>query len=174
MILSWKATPRINGFFKHSQIMTGISLALSHGANDAQKTMGIITMALVTGNYINVFAVPVWVIILCAGMIALGTAVGGNKLIKTLGGKFFKIRPVDGFTSQLASAVVIMSASLVGGPVSTTQVVSSTIMGAGAAERVNKVRWGVAREIATAWLLTIPATALVAAGLYWCLAQIFQ
>jgi PiT family inorganic phosphate transporter len=173
-LLSWKANPKINRFFKRGQIFTALALALSHGANDAQKTMGIITMALVTGNYINVFAVPVWVIILCAGMIALGTAVGGNKLIKTLGGKFFKIRPVDGFTSQLASAVVIMSASLVGGPVSTTQVVSSTIMGAGAAERVNKVRWGVAREIATAWLLTIPATALVAAGLYWCLAQIFQ
>jgi PiT family inorganic phosphate transporter len=108
----------------------------------------------------------------CAGMIALGTAVGGNRLIKTLGGKFYKIRPVDGFAAQLASAVVILSASLVGGPVSTTQVVSSAIMGVGAAERVNKVRWGVAQEIATAWLLTIPATALVAAGFYWVFAQI--
>ncbi len=97
---------------------------------------------------------------------------GGNKLIRTLGGKFYKIRPVDGFAAQLASAVVILSASLVGGPVSTTQVVSSAIMGVGAAERVNKVRWGVAQEIATAWLLTIPATALVAAGLYWVLSQV--
>ena len=100
-------------------------------------------------------------------MIALGTAMGGWKLIRTLGGKFYKIRPVDGFASQLASATVILGASLVGGPVSTTQVVSSSIMGVGAAERVNKVRWGVAQEIATAWLLTIPATALVAAGIYW-------
>jgi PiT family inorganic phosphate transporter len=97
--------------------------------------------------------------------------VGGNKLIKTLGGKFYKIRPVDGFASQLASAAVILTASLVGGPVSTTQVVSSAIMGVGAAERVNKVRWGVAQEIATAWLLTIPSTALVAAGLYWVISQ---
>jgi PiT family inorganic phosphate transporter len=99
-------------------------------------------------------------------MIAFGTSVGGWRLIRTLGGKFYKIRPIDGFSSQLASGVVILGASLVGGPVSTTQVVSSTIMGVGAAERANKVRWGVAEEIATAWLLTIPSTALVAAGVY--------
>ena len=171
LLLSWKANPGINRFFKRGQIFTALALALSHGTNDAQKTMGIITLALVTGGYLKVFAVPAWVILSCAGMIALGTAVGGNKLIKTLGGKFYKIRPVDGFAGQMASAVVILGASLIGGPVSTTQVVSSTIMGVGAAERVNKVRWGVAQEIATAWLLTIPATALVAAGIYWVLAQ---
>jgi PiT family inorganic phosphate transporter len=111
---------------------------------------------------------------MCAAMIALGTAVGGNKLIKTLGGKFYKIRPVDGFAGQLASAIVIISASLIGGPVSTTQVVSSAIMGVGAAERVNKVRWGVAQEIAIAWLLTIPATALVAAGLFWVFTRVIK
>jgi len=167
LIVSWNVTPRINSLFKRSQIVTALALALSHGTNDAQKTMGIITLALVTGGYLEVFVVPVWVIVICAGMIALGTAVGGWKLIRTLGGKFYKIRPVDGFASQLASAVVILGASIAGGPVSTTQVVSSAIMGVGAADRVNKVRWGVAREIATAWLLTIPATALVAAGIYW-------
>jgi len=167
LIVSWNVTPRINSLFKRSQIVTALALALSHGTNDAQKTMGIITLALVTGGYLEVFVVPVWVIVICAGMIALGTAVGGWKLIRTLGGKFYKIRPVDGFASQLASAVVILGASIAGGPVSTTQVVSSAIMGVGAADRVNKVRWGVAREIATAWLLTIPATALVAAGMYW-------
>ena len=174
LLLSWKANPGINRLFKRGQIFTALALALSHGTNDAQKTMGIITLALVTGGYLQVFAVPTWVIVICAGMIALGTAVGGNKLIKTLGGKLYKIRPVDGFAAQLASAVVILSASLVGGPVSTTQVVSSAIMGVGAAERVNKVRWGVAREIATAWFLTIPATALVAAGFYWVLAQVIH
>jgi len=174
LLLSWKASPGINRFFKRGQIFTALALALSHGTNDAQKTMGIIALALVTGGYLQVFAVPTWVILLCAGMIALGTAVGGNKLIKTLGGKFFKIRPVDGFAAQMASAVVIISASLVGGPVSTTQVVSSAIMGVGAAERVNKVRWGVAKEIATAWLLTIPATALVAAGLFWVFTQVIR
>jgi PiT family inorganic phosphate transporter len=172
MLFCWKASPAVNRFFKRGQIFTALALALSHGTNDAQKTMGIITLALVTGGYLQVFAVPTWVIIICAAMIALGTAVGGNKLIKTLGGKFYKIRPVDGFSAQLASAAVIIGASLVGGPVSTTQVVSSAIMGVGAAERVKKVRWGVAGEIATAWLLTIPATALLAAGLYWVLSRV--
>jgi PiT family inorganic phosphate transporter len=172
LLLCWKATPRVSVFFKRGQIITALALALSHGTNDAQKTMGIITLALVTGGYLKVFAVPVWVIFICAGMIALGTSVGGWKLIRTLGGKFYKIRPVHGFATQLASAVVIMGASLAGGPVSTTQVVSSAIMGVGAAERVNKVRWGVAQEIAMAWLLTIPATALAAAGIYWVLIRV--
>jgi PiT family inorganic phosphate transporter len=152
-------------------VVTSLALALSHGANDAQKTMGIITLALVTGGYLQVFAVPLWVILLCGTMIGLGTSLGGWKLIRTLGRKFYKIRPIHGFASQLTSAVVILTASLVGGPVSTTQVVSSAIMGVGAADRLNKVRWGVAQEIATAWLLTIPATALVAAGIYWLIIQ---
>jgi len=131
LALSWNASPNINGFFKKSQLVTALALALSHGANDAQKTMGIITLALVTGGYLTTFAVPLWVIVACAAMIALGTSVGGWKLIKTIGGKFYRSRPVDGFTSQLASAIVILSASLVGGPVSTTQVVSSAVMGVG-------------------------------------------
>jgi PiT family inorganic phosphate transporter len=172
LLLSWNATPRINGFFRQSQVVTALALALSHGTNDAQKTMGIITLALVTGGYISTFVVPLWVILACATMIALGTALGGWKLIRTLGGKFYKIRPVDGFAAQLASAAVILTASLVGGPVSTTQVVSSAIMGVGAAERANKVRWGVAQEIAMAWLMTIPVTALVAAGLYWLILRV--
>jgi PiT family inorganic phosphate transporter len=172
-LLCWNATPRVNGVFKRGQLITAVALALSHGANDAQKTMGIITLALVTGKVIPSFIVPLWVIIICAGMIAFGTALGGWRLIRTLGTKFFKIRPVHGFSSQLASAAVILGASLLGGPVSTTQVVSTSIMGVGAAERPNKVRWGVAGEIGLAWILTIPATALVAAGLYWIVMWIF-
>jgi PiT family inorganic phosphate transporter len=172
ILLCWNTSPRINSLFKRGQIFTGLALAFSHGANDAQKTMGLITLALLIGGFLDSFVVPQWVILLCATMIALGTALGGWRLIRTLGGKFYKIRPVDGFSSQLASATVILGASLVGGPVSTTQVVSSSIMGVGAAERVNKVRWGVAKEIGTAWLLTIPATALVAAGTYWVIAQV--
>lgn len=168
-LLCCRATPAVNGLFKKSQLVTALALALSHGSNDAQKTMGIITLALVTSGYLTVFEVPLWVVLICAGMIALGTAVGGWRLIRTLGGKFFKIRPVDGIASQFASAAVILSASFFGGPVSTTQVVSSAIMGVGAAERVNKVRWGVAGDIALAWLLTIPATALAGAGLHWVL-----
>lgn len=174
LILSWNATPRVNAVFKRGQLVTALALALSHGTNDAQKTMGIITLALVTGGFLTEFLVPTWVILICAGMIGLGTAVGGWKLIRTLGGKFYKIRPMDGFASQLAGAAVIIGASLVGGPVSTTQVVSSAIMGVGAAERLNKVRWGVAQEIAIAWLLTIPATALLGGGFYWTILKIIR
>lgn len=172
-LLAFNATPRINHVFKKSQIVTSLALALSHGTNDAQKTMGVITLALVTGGVLAEFAVPLWVKVACAGMIALGTSMGGWKLIRTLGAKFYKIRPIDGFSAQLSSASVILTASLFGGPVSTTQVVSSSIMGVGAAERVNKVRWGVAGEILTAWFLTIPSTGLLAAGLYLIIKLIF-
>lgn len=166
------ATPKINTFFKRSQIVTALALAFSHGTNDAQKTMGIITLGLVISGYLPNFQVPIWVIALSAGAIALGTAFGGWKLIKTLGGKFYKIRPVHSFASQLTSGLVILGASLVGGPVSTTQVVSSAIIGVGSSERVSKVRWGVAEEIITAWIITIPATGLISAGFYWLIVNI--
>jgi inorganic phosphate transporter, PiT family len=169
VLFSWNAKPSINTFFKRSQMVTGVTLALSHGTNDAQKTMGLITLALVTAGYQKVFIVPNWVIFICATAIAVGTFIGGWSLIRTLGAKIFKIRPIDGFTSQLASTTVILGASLLGGPVSTTQVVSSSIMGVGAAERMNKVRWGVARDIGIAWVLTIPISALLGAGIYWVL-----
>jgi inorganic phosphate transporter, PiT family len=174
LLLCWKAKPSINVLFKRSQIVTGITLALSHGTNDAQKTMGLITLALVTSGYLKVFIVPQWVIFLCATAIAAGTFVGGWSLIRTLGTRMFKIRPVDGFSSQLASTSVILGASLLGGPVSTTQVVSSSIMGVGAAGRLNKVRWGVARDIGIAWLLTIPVSGLLGAGIYWLLSLVFH
>jgi PiT family inorganic phosphate transporter len=170
--LAQGASRRINWFFKRSQMITALALGLSHGTNDAQKTMGIIVLGLVTTGYLTHFYVPTWVIALSAGAIALGTALGGWRLIKTLGDKFYKIRPVHGFSTQVTSAAVILGASLVGGPVSTTQVVSSAIMGVGSAERLSKVRWGVAGNIATAWLLTIPATALLAAGLHWLVVRV--
>jgi PiT family inorganic phosphate transporter len=160
------ASPGINALFRRAQWGTSLALALSHGTNDAQKTMGIIAMAMVTTGYMAEFRVPWWVITLSAGAIALGTALGGWRLIETLGAKFYKIRPVHAFGSQLTSAGIILGAALLGGPVSTTQVVSSSIMGAGSADRVSKVRWTVARDIALAWLLTIPVSALMAAGLY--------
>jgi PiT family inorganic phosphate transporter len=165
--LSRNATPKINRFFKNSQLITAVILAFSHGTNDAQKTMGVITLGLVITGMIPSFKVPLWVIALSAGAIAAGTAMGGWRLIKTLGGKFYKIRPVHGFAVQLSSAFVILGASIVGGPVSTTQVVSSAIMGVGSAERLSKVRWYVAKDIAIAWLVTIPAAGLVSAGMYW-------
>jgi inorganic phosphate transporter, PiT family len=170
--LSRNATLRINRFFKNVQIFTGVALALSHGANDAQKTMGIITLGLVAAGQLDSFVVPTWVIAISAGAIALGTATGGWRLIRTLGGKFYKIRPVHGFSTQVASAGVILGAALLGGPVSTTQVVSSAILGVGSAERMNMVRWGVAKNIMMAWLLTIPITALLAALMYWLLVAV--
>jgi PiT family inorganic phosphate transporter len=166
LFLARGASPRINWLFKRGQWGTTLWLALSHGTNDAQKTMGIITMALLADGAIKTFVVPGWVIALSASAIAVGTALGGWRLIRTLGGKFYKIRPVHGFTSQIASGSVIMGAALLGGPVSTTQVVSSTIMGVGSAERMSKVRWGVVGQIVAAWVLTIPATAVVAALVY--------
>lgn len=165
--LARNATPRINKFFKSAQVVTGIVLALSHGANDAQKTMGVITLGLVISGALGNFQVPLWVVAICAGAIALGAGLGGYRLIHTMGGKFYRIRPVDGFCTQVAAGAVTLGAALLGGPVSTTQVVSSTILGVGSAERINKVRWNVAGQIMLAWLLTIPITALLAAGVYW-------
>lgn len=172
LFLSRGATPRINVLFKRLQIVTSLSLALSHGSNDAQKTMGIITLGLVAGGYQETFHIQMWVIAASAGAIALGTAFGGWRLIRTLGGKIYKIRPVHAFTSQAASAGVIMGAALLGGPVSTTQVVGSAIMGAGAAERFSKVRWQVAQNMLVTWVITIPVTALVAALFYVLLKEI--
>jgi PiT family inorganic phosphate transporter len=172
LFLARGASLRINWFFKRSQIITAVTLAFSHGTNDAQKTMGIITLGLVTSGFLDTFYVPLWVVTISAGAIALGTAMGGWRLIKTLGGKFYKIRPVDAFSAQTTSTVVILGASLLGEPVSTTQVVSSSIMGVGSAERLSKVRWGVGRDMSMAWLVTIPVTALLAAVIYWILVQI--
>ncbi len=161
-----RPSSKINKRFRRLQLLSAALYSLGHGANDAQKTMGVITLALVTAGQLDSFVVPTWVIAICAGAIAVGTGLGGWRLIRTLGGKFFKIRPVHGFATQLSSAAVILGAALLGGPVSTTQVVSSAIMGVGAAERVSKVRWGVAGNIATAWFLTIPATATLGALVY--------
>ena len=166
LFLARGASPRINWFFKSAQTFSALALALSHGTNDAQKTMGLITMGLVGAGALTQFQVPLWVIAASAGAISLGTATGGWRIIRTLGGKFYKIRPVHGFTAQLTSAVVILGAALLGGPVSTTQVVSSAILGVGSAERLSKVRWGVAGNILIAWVLTIPASGLLAALAY--------
>ncbi len=161
------ATPRINDWFRQGQIFTSIGLALSHGANDSQKTMGIITLGLVASGQLKSFAVPLWVIVASAGAIALGTSLGGWRLIRTLGGRIFTIRPVHGFSTHIAATTVILGAALLGGPVSTTQVIGSAIMGVGSAERISKVRWDVAQEMLQAWGLTIPATMLFGAAALW-------
>ena len=160
------ASPKINWWFKKGQLLTSIALALSHGTNDAQKTMGVIAMALFASGFTSEFKVPIWVMAACAGAISLGTATGGWRLIKTIGGKFYKIRPIHGFTTQISSGALILGASILGGPVSTTHVVSSAVLGAGSAERLSKVRWGVGKQIVVAWVITIPVTALLAALVY--------
>ncbi|MFZ1909895.1 MAG: inorganic phosphate transporter [Burkholderiales bacterium] len=163
------ASPRVSVGLSRLQILTGAALALSHGGNDAQKTMGIISLGLLMLGFTKHFYVPWWVIALSASMIGLGTAVGGWRIIRTLGVGFYRVRPIHGFTAQVASASVILGASLAGGPVSTSQVVSASIVGAGAAERKSKVRWGLLGEIAVAWLVTLPVAALLAVPFYWVL-----
>ncbi|GAB4581747.1 MAG: inorganic phosphate transporter [Anaerolineales bacterium] len=160
------ATPRINIFFKFAQLPTAIILSLSHGTNDAQKAMGLMTLGLIVAERQTGFVVPWWVILACAVAIGLGTAAGGWRIIRTLGGKFYRIRTVHSFASQLSSGLVILTMTLLGGPVSTTQVVSSAILGAGAGQRVSQVRWGVTGDILIAWLLTLPASAGLSAVVY--------
>ena len=160
------ATPKVSHLFRRFQIVTLIGLSLSHGTNDAQKTMGLIAMGLLLSGEISSFYVPMWVVTVSAAAIGLGTLFGGWRLIRTLGGKIFRIRPIHGFTSQIAGAIVILSAALLGGPVSTTQVMSSSILGVGAAERINKVRWNILGDMAATWLFTMPVNAALAALLY--------
>ena len=161
-------SPRVNEVFRKGQWLTTITLGLSHGTNDAQKTMGILTFGLVAFGVLSEFEVPTWVIATSASAIALGTFLGGWRLIKTMGAGFYRIRAVHAFSSQVAGTVVILGAAILGVPVSTTQVISSTIVGAGSAERVNMVRWGLAGQIAMAWIVTIPATMLLG-GLFYLL-----
>ena len=164
----------INGKFKKMQILSAAMMAFSHGSNDAQKSMGIITLALLSGGYIDVFEVPTYVKVLAATAMACGTAVGGWRIIKTIGGKIFKLEPISGFAADLNSSMVIFSATLLHLPVSTTHVVSGSIMGVGTAKRVNAVRWGVAQQMVTAWVLTIPCTAVMGAVAYQFVLWIFK
>jgi len=163
---------RLNGAFRRLQVLSAAWMAFSHGSNDAQKTMGIMTLALVTAGVIPEFRVPLWVIIVAATAISLGTAAGGWRIIKTMGTKVVKLDPVHGFAAETTAATVIFTASHFGMPVSTTHVISSAIMGVGSSDRLKTVRWGVARSIVTAWVLTLPASAAVAAGAYLVLSPI--
>ena len=169
-----KSNPHIiNSRFKRMQILSAAAMAFSHGSNDAQKSMGIITLALVSGGFLAEFEVPFYVKLLCATAMAFGTALGGWRIIKTIGGKIFKLEPISGFAADLNSSVVIFTATLLHLPVSTTHVVSGSIMGVGTAKRVNAVRWGVAQQMVTAWVLTIPCTALMGAAAYQLVLMLF-
>lgn len=157
---------RLNAVFRRLQVVSAAYMAFSHGSNDAQKTMGIMTLALVSAGVIDEFVVPVWVIILAASAISLGTAAGGWRIIKTMGTKVVKLDPVHGFAAETTAATVIFGASQLGMPVSTTHVISSAIIGVGSSDRLKSVRWDVARSIVTAWVLTIPASGFTAAVAY--------
>jgi PiT family inorganic phosphate transporter len=157
---------RLNGTFRRLQVLSAAYMAFSHGSNDAQKTMGIMTLALVTAGVQATFEPPLWVILTAATAISLGTAAGGWRIIKTMGTKVVKLDPVHGFAAETTAATVIFGASQLGMPVSTTHVISSAIMGVGSSDRLKTVRWGVARSIVVAWILTLPAAGSMAAVAY--------
>ena len=152
----------LNRTFRSLQIFTGALVSYSHGANDAQKTMAVITLALVATGNIQKFEVPLWVVLLSASAIAFGTYAGGWRIIRTLGWRIYKLDPATGMGAQLTGAAVIQFATQFGLPVSTTHVVTGSVMGAGASRRLSALRWGVGANIVTAWILTIPAAGVMA------------
>lgn len=151
----------LNKYFGRLQIVSSGFMAFSHGMNDAQKAMGVITLALVSGGYLNTLEVPLWVILSCALAMGLGTAAGGWRVIKTLGHQMLKLQPVHGFAAETSAVVVIAGASSLGLPVSTTHVITTCIMGVGATKRLSAVRWGVAGKILMAWVLTLPMCIII-------------
>jgi inorganic phosphate transporter, PiT family len=158
-----RANPRrLNERFRRLQVLSAAFMAFSHGSNDAQKTMGIITLALVAGGVLAEPVVPLWVIILAATAISAGTAAGGWRIIRTMGQRVVKLDPIHGFAAETTAATIILGASAFGAPVSTTHVIASAIMGVGASDRFSAVRRGVAWNIVIAWVLTLPASAAVA------------
>jgi PiT family inorganic phosphate transporter len=157
------ATPKVNTLFRRLQIVTMLVLAMSNSANDSHKSMGVIVLGLVLAGRLPSFEIPTWVLILCAATLALGSSFGDWRQIRNLGGRIYRIRPLNALASQTTASVLIMTASIFGMPVSTPHLISTALMGAGAAERVNKVRWHVASEMAAAWALTIPATMIISA-----------
>lgn len=160
------ASPAANSRLRFAQFFTSAGLAFSHGANDAQKSMGILTLVLLLGGFIPTFEVPFWVMLACACAITLGILSGGWRIVRTLGFAIYRVRPIHALGSQLTSALVIMAASMGGAPVSTTHIVATSIMGIGASERPRAVRWAKAKDIATTWIITIPGAALVAIQAY--------
>jgi PiT family inorganic phosphate transporter len=149
--------------FRRLQVVSAGFMAFSHGSNDAQKTMGIITLALFSAGVIPTIEVPVWVIVVSATALSLGTAVGGWRIMHTMGHRVVKLEPVHGFAAETTAASVLIGTAALGMPVSTTHVISSAIMGVGSARGPKGVRWGVARRILMAWVITIPATMTIAA-----------
>src|SRR5262249_41316916 len=160
---------RVSATFRRLQLVSAAAMAFSHGSNDAQKSMGIITLALVSQRLLIPTdpanpTVPLWVVLACATAMALGTSAGGWRIIRTMGHRIIRLEPVHGFAAETAASIVIFTAGHFGMPVSTTHVISGSIFGVGASKRLSAVRWGVAQSMVVAWVLTIPAAGLVAAG----------
>jgi PiT family inorganic phosphate transporter len=168
------STPaRVDGAFRRLQLVSAAFYSLGHGTNDAQKTMGIITVILFTSGYLGpAFYVPMWVILICHAAIALGTTFGGWRIVKTMGMKITKLQPIGGFCAETAGALTILGAAAAGIPVSTTHTITGAIVGVGTSRRVSAVRWGVARKVVWAWVLTIPGTGLIAAAIYFLVAAV--
>jgi len=157
----------INRTFRKLQIFSSGFLAFSHGSNDAQKTMGIITLLLFTSGYIKTFEIPLWVICACALTLALGTMTGGMRIVRTMSSKVIKMKPIHGFSVEMASASIITTASHFGFPVSTTHIISTAIMGVGSMVKVSAVKWGIVKKIVVAWVCTIPVCMLLSATFYY-------
>ncbi len=176
VVLSWAFFRTHRGvartLFRRLQVLSAGFMALSHGANDAQKAMGIITLALLASGHISDAEVPTWVIISCALAMGLGTAMGGWKIIRTLGMRITKLEPVHGFAAETGAAAVLMVTAHIGLPVSTTHTITSSVMGVGAVNCLSAVRWGVTRRIAYAWVFTLPGSALLSMTLYLLLSAI--
>lgn len=158
---------------RHLQIATAALQSYTHGTNDAQKTMGIITMALIANGYLDQTDIPLWVQIACATAMGLGTSVGGWKIIKTVGGKIMKMRPINGVAADLTGASIIFGATAIGLPVSTTHVISSSILGVGSAHRWKGVKWDTAQRMVITWVITLPISAIIAACVYYILQFFF-
>jgi inorganic phosphate transporter, PiT family len=163
----WMTPGLANRTFRLGQLVSGTWVAFTHGANDAQKTMGVIALALFETGHLSHFYIPTWVIVAAGLAIGAGTYVGGWRIMRTLGQRVFSLEPESGFAAQVTAGATIYLATRLGYPLSTTHVISGSVMGAGATKRLSAVRWGVAGNIVFAWILTIPAAGLVAAALYW-------
>jgi PiT family inorganic phosphate transporter len=166
-VFVWMTPGVANRTFRLGQLLSGTWVAFTHGANDAQKTMGVIALALFETGHLSHFYIPTWVIVAAGLAIGAGTYAGGWRIMRTLGQRVFKLEPESGFAAQVTAGVTIYAATRLGYPLSTTHVISGSVMGAGATKRLSAVRWGVAGNIVFAWILTIPAAGLVAAALYW-------
>jgi PiT family inorganic phosphate transporter len=165
-IFRWMPPSRVDRWFRRLQLLSAAAFSLNHGANDAQKTMGIIAGVLFAARYIDHFFIPFWVVLSAHAAIGLGTLAGGWRIIHTMGSKITKLQPVGGFAAETSAAISILIATQTGVPVSTTHAITGAIVGVGATRRLSAVRWGVAGQIVWAWVLTIPAAFLIAAGVY--------